>query len=165
MLSSRDIRWTQSAFEAKPITKAVPEMNGMDQTRKKEKVLRVFLATPFGSQGRGGIDRLTDLMVAGIHERVELGIDPVRLVTRGQRSLFQASFVFVRALAQFWLAARRGQVDLVHINLASRGSAYRKMTLAALARWLGVPYVVHLHSGRFDGAGQSWRPRPASREK
>jgi glycosyltransferase involved in cell wall biosynthesis len=129
-------------------------MNGMDQTGKREKVLRVFLATPFGSQGRGGIDRLTDLMVAGIHERAELGIDPVRLVTRGQRNLFQASFVFARALAQFWLAARRGQVDLIHINLASRGSAYRKITLAALARWLGIPYVVHLHSGRFD---QFWR--------
>lgn len=137
-------------------------MNGMDQTRKKEKVLRVFLATPFGSQGRGGIDRLTDLMVAGIHERAELGIDPVRLVTRGQCNLFQASFVFARALAQFWLAARRGQVDLIHINLASRGSAYRKMTLAALARWLGVPYVVHLHSGRFDQFWRAARPRLAA---
>ena len=129
---------------------------------KREKILRVLLATPFGSHGRGGIDRLTDLMVAGVHERVGLGIDPVRLVTRGQRGLFQASFVFARAMVQFWLAARRGQVDLIHINLASRGSAYRKMILAAFARRLGVPYVVHLHSGRFDQFWRAARPRLAA---
>jgi glycosyltransferase involved in cell wall biosynthesis len=126
----------------------------MDQPETKEKVLRVFLATPFGSNGRGGIDRLTDLMVAGLEERKELGIDPRRLVTRGQGNLFLASFVFARALAQFWLSARRGEVDLLHINLASSGSAYRKLILAAMARRLGIPYVIHLHSGRFD---QFWR--------
>jgi glycosyltransferase involved in cell wall biosynthesis len=129
-------------------------MNDADRPVTKGKVLRVFLATPFGSQGRGGIDRLTDLAVAGIHERVEFGVDPLRLVTRGQRGLCRASIIFVRALARIWLAARRGQVDLIHINLASGGSAYRKMMLAALARRAGIPYVVHLHSGRFD---QFWR--------
>ena len=134
----------------------------MGQMGKKEKVLRVFIATPFGAHGRGGIDRLTDLMVAGIHEQVGLAIKPVRLVTRGQRNLFHASFVFARALMQFWIAAKRGQVDLVHINLASRGSTYRKMIVAALARRLGIPYVVHVHSGRFDQFWQAATPRLAS---
>jgi glycosyltransferase involved in cell wall biosynthesis len=129
-------------------------MNARDQAKKTEKVLCVFLATPFGFRGRGGIDRLTDLMVEGIQERGEFGIDPVRLVTRGQENLFQAGFVFAGALAKLWAAARRGNVDVIHINLASRGSAYRKLTLAALARLLRIPYVVHLHSGRFD---QFWR--------
>lgn len=129
-------------------------MNASSQAKKTEKVLRVFLATPFGFRGRGGIDRLTDLMVEGIQDRAALGIDPVRLVTRGQGSLFHAGFVFAGALAKLWAAARRRNVDVAHINLASRGSAYRKLTLAALARWLRIPYVVHLHSGRFD---QFWR--------
>jgi glycosyltransferase involved in cell wall biosynthesis len=129
-------------------------MDASDQAKKTEKVLRVFLATPFGFRGRGGIDRLTDLMVESIQERGSFGIDPVRLVTRGQESLFQAGFVFAGALAKLWAAARRGNVDLIHINLASRGSAYRKLVLAALARLLRIPYVVHLHSGRFD---QFWR--------
>jgi glycosyltransferase involved in cell wall biosynthesis len=126
----------------------------MDQYDEEEEMLQVFLATPFGANGRGGIDRLTDLMVASLEGRKELGINPVRLVTRGQSSLLHASFVFAQALTQFWLAARSGQVDLLHINLASSGSAYRKLMLAALARHLGVPYVIHLHSGRFD---QFWR--------
>jgi len=118
--------------------------------RQTERTLRVFLATPLGVHGQGGIDRLTDLIIANIDENTELGIDPVRLVTRGQRSLVQASFIFARALARLWLAAKRGEVDVVHIHLASSGSAYRKMILAALARQLRIPYVVHLHSGRFD---------------
>ncbi len=126
----------------------------MDQPDKEEKILQVFLATPFGANGRGGIDRLTDLMVASLEGKKELGINPIRLVTRGQSSLLHASFVFAQALTQFWLAARSGRVDLLHINLASSGSAYRKLMLAALARQLGVPYVIHLHSGRFD---QFWR--------
>jgi glycosyltransferase involved in cell wall biosynthesis len=134
-------------------------MNANGQAKKTEEVLRVFLATPFGFRGRGGIDRLTDLMVEGIQERAALGIDPVRLVTRGQESLFHAGFVFAGALAKLWAAARRGNVDVLHINLASRGSAYRKLTLAALARWLRIPYVVHLHSGRFDQFWRSARPR------
>jgi len=124
--------------------------------------LRVLLATPFGALGRGGIDRLTDLMVAGIREHPELSVDPVRLVTRGQRNLLHASLVFARAVAQLWLAAMRRKVDLVHINLASSGSAYRKMMLAALARRLGVPYVVHLHSGRFDQFWRTASPRIAT---
>src|SRR5689334_13684647 len=101
-------------------------MNADDQARKPEKALRVFLATPFGFRGRGGIDRLTDLMVEGFRERASLGIDPVRLVTRGQASLFHAGFVFAGALAKLWAAARRNGVDVIHINLASSGSTYRK---------------------------------------
>jgi glycosyltransferase involved in cell wall biosynthesis len=137
-----------------------PSVNECDG--KREKVLRVFLATPFGSHGRGGIDRLTDLVVAGIQERVGLGIDPVRLVTRGQCNLFKGSFMFARAVTQFWLAASRSQVDLIHINLASGGSTYRKVILAGLARRLGIPYVVHLHSGRFDQFWRAARPRLAA---
>ena len=48
---------------------------------------------------------------------------------------------------------------MVHINVASKGSVYRKALLAAVARQLGVPYVVHLHSGAFDKFWQSAGPR------
>ena len=42
-----------------------------------------------------------------------------------------------------------GKLDLVHINLASDGSTYRKLQIAALARRLGVPYVLHLHGADY----------------
>src|SRR5262249_16928737 len=41
-------------------------------------------------------------------------------------------------------------------------STYRKLMLAALARFLRVPYVVHVHSGRFDKFWQTARPRLAA---
>ncbi|SIO34670.1 Glycosyltransferase involved in cell wall bisynthesis [Bradyrhizobium erythrophlei] len=74
----------------------------------------------------------------------------VRLVTRGQRSIYWALVVFAQALVQFGIAASRGEVDLIHIQLAWRGSAYRKLIIAAVARYFGVPYIVHLHAGQFD---------------
>jgi glycosyltransferase involved in cell wall biosynthesis len=118
--------------------------------RTPQNTLRLLVATPLGAHGRGGIDRLTDLIIDTINQRGDLGVEAVRLVTRGQRNLYWAPVVFAQALIQFCVAASLGKVDLVHIHLAWRGSAYRKLILAAVARWLGIPYVVHLHAGQFD---------------
>jgi glycosyltransferase involved in cell wall biosynthesis len=52
--------------------------------------------------------------------------------------------------------------DLVHINLASNGSTYRKLVIAGLARMLRVPYVIHLHGGEyrdFWGEAPPWLDR------
>jgi glycosyltransferase involved in cell wall biosynthesis len=63
--------------------------------------------------------------------------------------LIWAPFIFGWALIRFWTAKRRGEVDVLHINLAAGGSAFRKAFLARVARRLEVPYVVHLHGSRF----------------
>jgi glycosyltransferase involved in cell wall biosynthesis len=114
------------------------------------KVLRILVATPLGPQGQGGIDRLTDAIIETIEKRADPSVQVVRLVTRGNRSIYLSPIVFARALVQFWGVATRGQVDLLHIQLSWRGSTYRKLVLAAAARYLAIPYVVHLHSGQFD---------------
>lgn len=116
----------------------------------KQNILRLIVATPFGEHGRGGIDRLTDFIIDTIDQRGDLDVKAVRLVTRGQKSMFWALLVFARALVQFCAAARRREVDLLHIHLAWRGSVYRKLIIAAIARHFGIPYVVHLHAGQFD---------------
>jgi glycosyltransferase involved in cell wall biosynthesis len=110
---------------------------------------RVLIATPFGARQRGGIDRLTDLIVDTIEKNADGRIKVSRLVTRGTGMLVWAPLIFSLALIRFWLAKRRGEVDLLHINLAAGGSAIRKSFLARLARRLGVPYIVHLHGSRF----------------
>lgn len=46
-----------------------------------------------------------------------------------------------------YLARRRHHIDLVHINLATHGSTFRKVIFGALCRVIGLPYVVHLHGG------------------
>ena len=115
----------------------------------KTPTLRVLIATPFGARQRGGIDRLTDLIIDTIENNADGRIRASRLVTRGTGMLVWAPFIFGWALARFWIAKLRGEVDLLHINLAAGGSAVRKAFLARLARRLGVPYVVHLHGSRF----------------
>ncbi len=57
--------------------------------------------------------------------------------------------VMAGALASFLWLLVRGQVSLLHVHSASRGSFWRKSVFCALARLFGVPYVFHLHSGEF----------------
>lgn len=121
--------------------------------------LRVVIGTPFGPKGRGGMDRLTDLIVETLKSRPDLAIEAVSLTTRGQRGLVIGFFVFVHAVARFSLALRFGNVDLLHLNVAAGGSVYRKLILAKLARASGVPYVVHLHGSRFREFWASASPR------
>jgi glycosyltransferase involved in cell wall biosynthesis len=121
--------------------------------------LRVLIATPFGAQQRGGIDRLTDLLIDSMAARPDLDIAPVRLVTRGPGSLAVSPLIFARALVQLVAARRRGEASLIHINLAAGGSAWRKALLARAARRLKIPYVVHLHGSRFNTFWPSAGPR------
>lgn len=115
-----------------------------------ERTLRILIATPFGARQRGGMDRLVDLIVDVVESAPDSDVSVARVVTRGAGTLVRGPYVFARALWQFYLAARRREVDLLHINVAADGSLYRKAILARMARHLGVPYVVHLHGSRFD---------------
>ena len=129
-----------------------------DTTPADREPLSVLLATPYGQDGMGGIDRLNDAIVDGIARRPELGVRCRRLVTRGKGSLWAAQGIFPAALLQLAYAAARGDVDLLHIHLSVRGSSYRKAVLAKLARMLGVPYVVHLHGTDYKEFWQQTNP-------
>lgn len=63
---------------------------------------------------------------------------------------------FIRALVKLVWLRQKGRADVLHLNLASQGSFYRKYLLARLARLMRIPLVVHLHGGGFqafyDGA-------------
>jgi glycosyltransferase involved in cell wall biosynthesis len=47
-------------------------------------------------------------------------------------------------------ARMAGRADVVHINLSSHGSTYRKLVIAGSARMLGIPYVLHLHGSQYQ---------------
>lgn len=53
------------------------------------------------------------------------------------------------ALGRLALRLLKGEVALLHVHCASRGSFWRKSAYCALARLFGVPYIVHLHGGEF----------------
>jgi glycosyltransferase involved in cell wall biosynthesis len=99
------------------------------------------------------------MIVAKINESDSARVELSRLVTRGPGLRITAPFVFGLALARFWIARQRGDVDLLHINVAADGSAIRKAFLARFARSLGIPYVVHLHGSRFQEFWPSASPR------
>lgn len=54
-----------------------------------------------------------------------------------------------RAFFALFCALLRGNVALVHVHSASRGSFWRKSSFAALAYVFRVSYVFHVHSGEF----------------
>lgn len=123
--------------------------------RNDQKPLNVYMTT-LGRQG--GMDSIAGLIVEQIEASPGAGVCVTRFNTRGSRNIFFGSFVFASAVARLWLAARRGEVDVLHLNMAAGGSAYRKLLLARIAQRFSVPYVVHLHGGRFAKFWQSVGP-------
>ncbi len=124
--------------------------------QESRKTLRVFM-TVLGR--KGGMDRIADLITERIEAQPDLGIQLTRLTTRGSGGILTGAFIFASALVQFCIAAFRGQVDVLHLNVAAHGSAYRKLLLARIARRLNIPYVVHLHGSRFREFWSSLSPR------
>jgi len=118
--------------------------------RHPERAPRLCIVTPGGLDGRGGIARLTGYVVAAWRAEPD-GPRPAVLDPWGGGGFRRWPLLTLRALARLavLLAARR--IDLVHINLAARGSTWRKAPFLLLARLFAVPVVLHLHSGRYEG--------------
>lgn len=126
--------------------------------------LHVMMATPLGAGGRGGMDRLTDLVIDEIEATHHAGsVAITRLTTKGGRGRLWAVPVFALAVARFAALSLRGRVDVLHLNLAADGSFTRKAVLAGMARRLSIPYVVHIHTGRFEKFWSSVSPRRRAR--
>ncbi|WP_312794972.1 glycosyltransferase family 4 protein [Tianweitania sp.] len=113
-----------------------------------DRALKVLVATPAGTTGRGGIDRIMAALRSELARR-STGVIAQFLPTRGNGSLALSWLHLTRFCLQMAGARVRGDVDLLHINLASRGSTYRKIVLAACARILRIPYVIHLHGAEY----------------
>lgn len=112
--------------------------------------LRVALVTPLGKGGKGGMDRLADLVIDHVAATDPDGIAITRITTKGGISKLKGAFYFTRALAELFVMLLFRRLDVIHINLAAYGSFYRKSLIAGLAELFAVPYVVHIHSGRFQ---------------
>ncbi len=124
--------------------------------------MTVVIATPFGAGGRGGMDRLTDLIVERINSEANESARVLRLTVRGERGQIWGSLVFATAVARLILLCMLGRIQLLHLNVAAFGSFYRKYVLSRIARHFGVPYLVHIHSGRFGPFWNSASPRLAA---
>jgi glycosyltransferase involved in cell wall biosynthesis len=119
--------------------------------------LQVLVATPAGGTGQGGIDRMMASLKAELAQRPD--IRARFAATRGNGVWGLVGIHLLRFCASMAVARIRGRIDLVHINLASNGSTYRKLIVAGWARMLGIPYVIHLHGAEyrsFWSASDTW---------
>lgn len=57
--------------------------------------------------------------------------------------------VFLQALIAFLGELMRGQVDLVHVHIAERGSVFRKSILILIAVLFHKPVICHTHGAEF----------------
>src|SRR5208283_5085490 len=62
-------------------------------------------------------------------------------------------FRFLSACLRVAISARTA--DLVHIHMASRGSALRKLIVASIAHLFGLPVVLHIHGAEFHDFANS----------
>lgn len=116
--------------------------------------MRVLIATPGGTAGQGGIDRIMGALRDELGRQALPGLTASFAASRGNGHILAAPFYLVAFLARMVALKAAGRLDLVHINLASEGSTHRKLAIALFARRLGVPYVVHLHGGDYK---EYWR--------
>jgi glycosyltransferase involved in cell wall biosynthesis len=122
--------------------------------------LRIVALTP-GVGGMGGISRLMDDVSQELH-RSNIADVAVRFVsTRGDIKPLRP-LIYVSSVIRVLLACASGRCDLLHVNLASFGSTYRKLLLAGMAAATGTPYILHLHGGEYR---EFWttRSRPMKR--
>lgn len=117
--------------------------------------LKVSIVRPLGRGGRGGIDRIVDNEFATIDPNV---VEIKETVTRGKGAIIFSPLYLGWGLVGLVWRRLMGQVDLVHINLSSHGSVFRKRFVFLLCQALGLPYTIHLHGSRFR---QFWDGLPA----
>jgi len=116
--------------------------------------LRVLVLTP-GVDGMGGISRMMNGVADEVAGRQPTDLS-VRFVSTRCDARLLRPFVFLASLVLVSIACILRRCDVLHINLSSFGSTYRKLLLAGIARFTGVPYVLHLHSGQYR---EFWKTR------
>jgi glycosyltransferase involved in cell wall biosynthesis/O-antigen/teichoic acid export membrane protein len=117
--------------------------------------LQVWVLTPRGAGGAGGVDRLMDNLRPLMAEHA--GLKVYFLTTRGGGRRL-SPLVTLLALVRLITACIVGRCDLLHVNLGSNGSCYRKLLLLAVPRLFSRPYIVHLHGSAFEPFWSSARP-------
>ena len=111
--------------------------------RRAGRRLRVAIAMP-GGFDFGGIGRMMLYATRGWREAADAP-DWWLIDARGNGRLLWSPFMLLRAVLD--LAWRRP--DLLHLNVANKGSTLRKLALSLAAAGLRIPTIVHLHFGDY----------------
>jgi glycosyltransferase involved in cell wall biosynthesis len=106
----------------------------------------VFLACPYGQVG-GGMGSIMQYL-ASMRQDPSGRFDLRRLESRGSWPIAFSPIFLGLAVARIWLEAARGRLAVVHLNLAERGSVYRKAVLLGATKLVGGHVLLHLHAAQ-----------------
>jgi glycosyltransferase involved in cell wall biosynthesis len=121
----------------------------MSKSEAQSQLLNVLVATPSGTGGQGGIDRIMTSLRQELERQDRPDIKVRFLASRGAGHVGLSIF-YVLGFCLWMLIYRiTGRLDVVHINVSSYGSTYRKIIISLWARLLRTPYVLHLHGSEY----------------
>lgn len=123
--------------------------------------LAVLVATPAGRTGQGGIDRVMSALGDALDAPEAGDLEVTFGSTRGAGTILLAPLYLAAFCLRMTALRLTGRCDVLHINLASHGSTRRKILIAALARRLNLPYVLHLHGATYREYWDEAPPRLA----
>ena len=120
----------------------------------------VFLACPYGQVG-GGMGSIMAYL-ASLERDPSGRFDLKRLESRGGGHIALSPAFLAGAMGRIVAEGVRGRLAVVHLNLAERGSVYRKAALIAATKLAGGRVLLHLHAAQivqFHGAMNSMGKR------
>ena len=119
----------------------------------------VFLACPYGQVG-GGMGSIMAYL-ASLERDPSGRFDLKRLESRGGGHIALSPMFLAGAMGRILVEGVRGKLAVAHLNLAERGSVYRKAALIAATKLAGGRVLLHLHAaqivqfhGTMNGAGK-----------
>jgi len=117
--------------------------------------LRIALITP-PLNASGGIGRLMSYLLAHLDSQ-QVAVRHIDSRGRSSRPIL-TFFPMLRASLTLIALKASHRVDLVHINIAHRGSTVRKGAIAWLCYLIKIPTVLHLHSFEYGDFFRSLPP-------
>jgi glycosyltransferase involved in cell wall biosynthesis len=106
----------------------------------------VFLACPYGQVG-GGMGSIMAYLASMRHDPSGR-FDLKRLESRGGGHIALSPLFLALAVGRIFQEAARGRLAVVHLNLAERGSVFRKAVLLAATKLAGGRVLLHLHAAQ-----------------
>lgn len=106
----------------------------------------VFLAAPYGQVG-GGMGSIMAYL-ASLERDPSGRFTLKRLESRGGGRLVFSPLFLARAVGRILAEGARGRLAVTHLNLAERGSVYRKAVLLAATKLAGGRVLLHLHAAQ-----------------
>lgn len=121
------------------------------------RTLDVLFLVPQGVEAKGGIGRLA-LYLSREFAAMPTGVRLRIVSTRWTERPILKHLSTLPALAAFAWYCVTGKAKIVHVNIAPRGSTYRKFLFWSVARLFGSKTVLHLHGSGYDQYFESERP-------